>query len=392
MYKSMRTWALPEYIEDILPAEAEEIEQSRRRILDLFLSHGYRYVIPPLVEYLDSLLTGTASDLDPITFKLVDQLSGRLLGLRADITPQVARIDAHLLNRQGLTRLCYVGSVVHTVPSGISKLRQLLQIGAELYGSGGLEADIEVERLMLEALKISGIGEVRLDLGHVSVFRSLVRQARASGELEAELFRAMQAKDGPRLRELSEPLDDESRCALRALPELYGGVEVLKRARRELPLNEDIAGALDELQALTERLSEEVELCLDLSELRGYQYHSGVVFAAYTAGHANSIGQGGRYDEVGKAFGRARPATGFSMDLRALARFAAPLPRSGSILAPACDDPKLKQKIESLRASGERVVCEFPNFEASRDELDCDRELKLQDGEWRIVTLDPRSY
>jgi ATP phosphoribosyltransferase regulatory subunit len=391
MYKSMRTWALPEYIEDILPAEAEEIEQSRRRILDLFLSHGYRYVIPPLVEYLDSLLTGTASDLDPITFKLVDQLSGRLLGLRADITPQVARIDAHLLNRQGLTRLCYVGSVVHTVPSGISKLRQLLQIGAELYGSGGLEADIEVERLMLEALKISGIGEVRLDLGHVSVFRSLVRQARAGGELEAELFRAMQAKDGPRLRELSEPLDDESRCALRALPELYGGVEVLKRARRELPLNEDIAGALDELQTLAERLSEEVELCLDLSELRGYQYHSGVVFAAYTAGHANSIGQGGRYDEVGKAFGRARPATGFSMDLRALARFAAPLPRSGGILAPACDDPNLKQKIESLRASGERVVCEFPNFEASRDELDCDRELKLQDGEWRIVTLDPRS-
>lgn len=319
----MRNWILPEYIEDILPDEAERIEQMRRRILDLFLAHGYRYVIPPLIEHLESLLTGTARDLEAITFKLVDQLSGKLLGLRADITPQVARIDAHLLNAQGLTRLCYCASVVHSVPSGSLKSRELIQIGAELYGHPGLEADIEVQRLMLDALSVCGVRDARLGLGHVAVFRSLVKEEQIDEELERELFGAMQGKDVPALDELTRELPGPIRNALLALPGLYGGVDVLARARRELPAS--VAPALDELQTLAERLGPGAgNLYLDLSELRGYEYHSGIVFAAYSANAADAIGQGGRYDEVGRAFGRARPATGFTMNLREIARIAIP--------------------------------------------------------------------
>jgi len=231
----MHKWLLPEYIEDILPAEAARVERLRRRILDLFFSHGYELVIPPMLEYLDSLLTGTGHDLDLRTFKLVDQLSGRLLGLRADITPQVTRIDAHLLNRQGVTRLCYSGTVLHTQPSGLLRTREPLQIGAELYGHAGLESDIEIQTLMLRALQIAGLKGIHLDLGHVSVFRALVTRASVAPEREAELFRVLQAKDVPALRELSTGLDAGTREALLLLPQLYGGPEVLATARQRLP-------------------------------------------------------------------------------------------------------------------------------------------------------------
>ncbi|HEY9447224.1 MAG TPA: ATP phosphoribosyltransferase regulatory subunit, partial [Burkholderiales bacterium] len=316
----MRTWLLPEYIEDILPAEAARVEALRRRILDLFRLHGYELVMPPMLEYVESLLTGTGHDLDLQTFKLVDQLSGRMLGVRADIAPQVARIDAHLLNRRGVTRLCYAGSVLRTLPDGSDQTREPLQIGAEIYGHAGIESDIEVERLMMRALTASGMKEVHLDIGHVAIFRSLVRNARVEKGLESDLFRAMQAKDVPALRSLARTLPRAARDALIALPQLYGEADVLGRARRVLPAYPEVRVALRDLAALSAALDESAHIrCFDLAELRGYHYHTGVVFAAYTQGRPNAVALGGRYDEIGKAFGRARPATGFSMDLRALA-------------------------------------------------------------------------
>ena len=316
----MRAWLLPEYIEDILPAEAGRIERLRRAILDLFAVHGYELVMPPLLEYVESLLTGTGHDLDLQTFKLVDQLSGRTLGLRADITPQVARIDAHLLNRTGVTRLCYAGNVVHTLPNGTNRTREPLQIGAELYGHAGIESDVEIQRLMMRALELGGLKDAYLDIGHVAIFRSLVKRAGIEGELEAELFRAMQGKDLPQLRSLTAKLPRATREAFVALPELYGGSEVLAEAARRLPAAPDIRRALRDLKALSDALTDVARIrCFDLAELRGYHYHSGVVFAAYAEGEAYALALGGRYDEVGKAFGRARPATGVSIDLRSLA-------------------------------------------------------------------------
>jgi len=277
----MQKWLLPEYIEDILPGEAARVERLRRRILDLFFSHGYELVIPPMLEYLDSLLTGTGHDLDLRTFKLVDQLSGRLLGLRADITPQVARIDAHLLNRQGVTRLCYSGTVLHTQPSGLLRTREPLQIGAELYGHAGLESDIEIQTLMLRALQAAGLKGIHLDLGHVSVFRALVTRASVAPEQEAELFRVLQAKDVPALRELSAGLDARTREALLLLPQLYGGAEVLATARQRLPAYPELGACLGLLEAIGRELGGEVEeLCFDLAELRASHFHSGGGLAA----------------------------------------------------------------------------------------------------------------
>lgn len=386
----MRTWLLPEYIEDILPAEAGRIERLRRDALDLFSSHGYQLVMPPLLEYVESLLTGTGYDLDLRTFKLVDQLSGRMLGVRADITPQVARIDAHLLNRSGVTRLCYAGSVLHTLPSGMNRTREPLQIGAEIYGHRGIESDVEIQALMMKVLKIARIDKVYLDIGHVAVFRSLVNRARVAPELEAELFRAMQAKDVPVLRELTRKLDRSSREALVVLPELYGGPEVLAQARRRLPGHAEIRAALRDLRALSERLREVAQVrCFDLAELRGYHYHSGVVFAAYAEGWANALALGGRYDEVGKAFGRARPATGFSMDLRELAS-ASPNggPRPG-VLAPYLpNDAGLQRRIAALRARGEVVIVDLPGHAGSRSELGCNRKLVRRAGKWLIEKLE----
>ncbi|MDH5536839.1 MAG: ATP phosphoribosyltransferase regulatory subunit, partial [Betaproteobacteria bacterium] len=269
----MRTWLLPEYIEDILPAEAARIEHLRRDLLDLFRVHGYELVMPPLLEYVDSLLTGTGHDLDLQTFKLVDQLSGRMLGVRADITPQVARIDAHLLNRSGVTRLCYAGSVLRTLPDGMNRTREPLQLGAEVYGHRGIESDAEIQRLLLTALKVARVENVHLDLGHVGVFRSLVRRAKADAALEVGLFRSMQAKDAPELKRLTRRLPLREREALVALPELYGGAEVLRAARRRLPAYPEIRTALASLSALHARLREVTSVRFDLAELRGYHYH-----------------------------------------------------------------------------------------------------------------------
>jgi len=313
-------WVLPEYVEDILPAEAMRIERLRRAILDLFFRNRFELVVPPLLEYTDSLLTGTGHDLELRTFKVVDQLSGRMLGLRADITPQVARIDAHLLNRRGVTRLCYCGSVLHTRPASPGATREPIQIGAEIYGDAGVAADLEVLRLMCESLdaarRIVHCGGARIDIGHVAVFRAIVRHAEAAPELEGQLFEALQRKDVPALRELARRLPARTREALLLLPELYGGAEVLGQARKRLPKIGALEKAIRTLEALAKACP--IPASFDLAELRGYHYHSGVVFDAYCDGVSGAVARGGRYDEVGKAFGRARPATGFSIDLRGL--------------------------------------------------------------------------
>jgi ATP phosphoribosyltransferase regulatory subunit len=387
----MRRWLLPEYIEDILPVQARQIEALRRRILDLFQVHGYELVMPPLLEYLESLLTGTGHDLDLKTFKLVDQLSGRLLGVRADITPQVARIDAHLLNRRGIARLCYAGSVLHALPSGMMHTREPLQVGAELYGHAGVESDVEIQALMVNALRAASVADLHVDLGHVGVFRCLMQRFQVAAELESELFQVLQTKDVPALRELVAGVPEALAKALLLLPELYGGVQVLAQARRALPRYPEIATALDQMARIAQDLREVVHVhCFDLAELRGYHYHSGVVFAAYARGRPNAIALGGRYDQVGEAFGRARPATGFSMDLRELAGLSAQGPGASGILAPYLpDDAGLRARIEELRAQGEIVVLDLPGHDDTRAELGCTRMLAQHDGGWQIIPLQP---
>ena len=310
-------WVLPEYIEDILPAEAKRIEILRRKILDLFFDKNYELVMPPLLEYMDSLLTGTGHDLELRTFKVVDQLSGKMMGVRADITPQVARIDAHLLNRKGVTRLCYCGSVLHTRPAAPGATREPIQIGAEMYGEAGVAADVEMLELLCRALEISSAKNARIDIGHVAVFRGIAHSADVRGEVEGELFEALQRKDVPALRSLTKKLPVKMRDALLLLPNLYGGVEILDEAEKRLPRIAEVTKALDTLRKLAKACK--FPASFDLAELRGYHYHSGVVFDAYCDGVTGAVARGGRYDEVGKAFGRARPATGFSIDLRSLA-------------------------------------------------------------------------
>jgi ATP phosphoribosyltransferase regulatory subunit len=384
----MRNWLLPEYLEDILPPEAQRIEHTRRALLDLFHSHGYELVMPPLLEYVESLLTGTGRDMDLATFKLVDQLSGRQIGIRADITPQVARIDAHLLNRNGVTRLCYAGNVLHTLPSGIAQSREPLKIGAELYGHAGIESDIEIQHLMLEALRLSGVKGVTLDLGHVGIFRALAKQASISAEQEGDMFRALLAKDVPSLRELTQHLPAVSRDALRLLPELYGDVKVIDAAAKKLPALPEVTSALNDLKSLAQKLTGNVDqISFDLAELRGYHYHSGVVFAAYAPGYADAIARGGRYDQVGKAFGRSRPATGFDMDLRELARQYPTKNHPRGILAPHEVDIKLLNKINELRDSGEIVITELPGSNQHRAELNCDREIAQVNGAWQVKNI-----
>jgi ATP phosphoribosyltransferase regulatory subunit len=378
----MRNWVLPEYIEDILPPEARGIESLRARLLELFRVHGYELVMPPLLEYLESLLTGTGHDMDLRTFKLVDQLSGRTMGLRADITPQVARIDAHLLNREGVTRLCYCGPVLHTLPAGLTSTREPLQIGAEIYGHGGIESDLEIQRLLAQALKLCRLSNVRLDIGHVAVFRALAQRGGVSAGLEADLFAGLQAKDVSALQALTKGLDKATRGAILLLPELYGGREVIARARRELPKHAEITRALAELDRLT--ATEDIPVSIDLADLRGYHYHSGAAFAVYCAGLSNAIALGGRYDGVGKAFGRARPATGFTLYLLDLARLAPAEPAPGCIRAPRISDPALDAAMASLRAAGEVVIQELPGHENEPDEGGCERELVKQKGKWQV--------
>jgi ATP phosphoribosyltransferase regulatory subunit len=384
----MPNWLLPENIQDMLPDEAWRIEGMRRDVLELLRLSGYQLVAPPLLEYVESLLINKSADMDLRTFKLVDQLSGRTLALRADITPQVARIDAHLLNRQGVTRLSYAGSVLHTQPSGLMRTREPLQIGAELYGHSGLESDLEVQRLMLQSLALLGIQGVHLDLGHVAVFHALLNGTEIEDSLEAALFSALQSKDIPSIKVLASGLPSSVQAALLALPALYGGVDVLQLARKVLPHSLKLLTALDELERAATQLQPYAQhVGIDLAELRGYHYHSGMVFAAYHAGSHDAIAVGGRYDDVGKSFGRARAATGFSMDLRQLHGLLSKQPSPKGILAPHLNDKVLDEAIAKLRKQGQIVVVDLLGNRAHLGELNCDRELVLSKGEWNVVAI-----
>jgi len=379
-------WLLPEYIADALPQEAMQIERLRRKVLDLFRVHGYELVMPPLLEYLESLLTGSGSDLKLRTFKLVDQLSGRTLGVRADMTPQVARIDAHLLNRQGVTRLCYCDSVLHTLPASQAASREPIQLGAELYGYSGIEADLEAIRLLADALTTAGTPASRIDIGHVGVFRALVQVAELEPELEARILQLLQVKDVPGLRECCVDIAEPYRSAFLRLPELFGGTDFLDKAACQLPSIPAIAAALKSLQALRKAMPE-LPLSFDLADLRGYHYHNGVVFAAYYPGFPSAIARGGRYDGVGKDFGRARPATGFSMDLREIARLATIAEPSRAILSSySAADPALATVVKELRQQGEVVVELLPGETLNEGPV-CNRQLVNCNGQWVIQAI-----
>jgi ATP phosphoribosyltransferase regulatory subunit len=383
----MPNWLLPENIADVLPSEARKIEELRRLMLDNFRLYGYELVMPPLLEYLESLLTGAGKDTDLRTFKLVDQMSGRMLGLRADMTIQVARIDAQLLNRASVTRLCYAGSVLHTRPSGLHATREPLQIGAEIYGHAGLEADAEIQELALASLAMAGFADVRLDLTHVGVLRAILEQDAAASLDQAALFALLRAKDSSGLADLSAAYAPVTRAALLALPGLYGDIDVLGRARAVLPPLPGITRALAELAALAASALGRAEVAIDLADLRGYQYESGAMFALYVPGLPNAVARGGRYDHVGQAFGRARPATGFSLDLRELARLLPMAERKHSIRAPWGNAPELKEKIVALRRAGEVVIQSMPGHFDDEDEFECDRALVQDGNNWIIKTL-----
>lgn len=380
-------WALPEYFEDVLPREAQRMERLRRSLLDAFHQHGYQYVIPPLVEYVDALTSGAGHDMEESTFRFVDQLGGRTLGLRADTTPQVTRIDAHLLNRKGVTRLCYCGPVVHVLPRSMSASREPFQIGAEIYGHAGIEADVEILRLLAHTLKLAGIEASRIDVGHIGLFRTLGKLAGLDAQAELSLFGILQAKDVPGLRDFvsANVTEPDARRGLLALPDLYGDANVLIRARDALPDVPGVHAALDELLHLARHMGP--MLSFDLADLRGYHYHNGLMFAAYHGSSASAIAMGGRYDEVGRTFGRARPATGFSMDLRELAAIGAAQDEAGAILAPLDASESLAALITQLRAAGEVVVRELPGHAGDWREAGCDRRIVADNGAWSVVPL-----
>lgn len=377
----MPNWLLPENIADVLPSEARKIEDLRRTLLDNFRLYGYELVMPPVLEYLESLLTGAGQDMDLRIFKLVDQLSGRTMGIRADMTTQVARIDAHLLNRESVTRLCYAGSVLHTRPSGLHATREPLQIGAEIYGHAGLEADAEIQELALASLALAGITQVRLDLCHVGVLRAIIANDEKAQRREAELFGLLEAKDLPGLRTVTKEFDAVTREALLALPGLYGDAATIVRARQILPKMPGISKALNELEFLITQAGM-ASVTVDLADLRGYHYHSGVMFAVYVPGLPNAMVRGGRYDQVGEAFGRARPATGFSLDLRELARLTPGVERKRAIRAPWSTEASLRETIAQLRKQGEVVIQALPGHENDHDEFDCDRAVVFENGNW----------
>ncbi len=381
----MSTWLLPENIADVLPSEARKIEELRRRLLDRFRVYGYEMVMPPLLEYLESLLTSGGNDLRLRTFKLVDQLSGRTLGLRADMTPQVARIDAHLLNRQGVTRLCYAGNVLHTRPRGLHATREQIQVGAEIYGHAGREADLEIQQLMLDTLHLAGLTKIHLDLCHAGVLDALFEHDPAAAACGAALYDALAAKDMLLLEELTRGFAVETRAALCLLPRLYGDASVLAQARRQLLALPRIAQALDDLEQLAAQAAAVAEITIDLADLRGYAYHSGPMFSAYVDGVPNAVARGGRYDHVGQAYGRARPATGFSLDLREIARISPVQARRSAILAPWRQDQALRVAIAVLRDAGEVVIQSLPGHDHVLDEFECDRALIEDDGAWILV-------
>ncbi|OHX13112.1 ATP phosphoribosyltransferase regulatory subunit [Chromobacterium sphagni] len=380
----MRNWLLPEYIADILPATARQVESAKAAMLEGFRVAGYELVLPPLIEYIDSLVSEGDVTLDLKTFKLDDQLSGRQLGLRADITPQVARIDAHLLGgRTGVTRLCYAGSVVHSRPSGLTSSREPLQVGAELYGYAGIEADLEIIDLMLSTLEKAGVKQLRLDVGHIAIFRGLAAAAGLAPEMTRELFSLLQNKDAASIAELVAGVAEPYKSAFLALPELYGPASVLDKARTRLPSLPEVELGLMQLSAIARAAQGRVELSFDLAELRGDFYHTGLMFAAYAPGWSDAIARGGRYDNVGRRFGRARPATGFSLDLRDLVRILPERDPCRGVRVAARHLPAAAEEVARLRAAGEMVVVDYLGESAVA--LNCDRELAPAADGWQLA-------
>ena len=383
-------WLLPEHIADVLPAQARRIEELRRALLDVARGYGCELVMPPLLEHLESLLSGTGTDLGLKTFKLVDQLSGRTLGVRADTTPQVARIDAHLLNRQGVARLAYCGPVLHTRPSGLHATREPLQFGAEVYGHAGLEADLEVQELALDCLRRAGVGNVTIDLGDARIVRGVLAGTNLERQRVDAIVSALAAKNRSALDAATSPLGDTTRHALRALLSLYGGDEVLAAAQRELPAHPLIAQAVSELGWLADHLRrthDEVTLGFDLGDLSGYAYYSGARFTIFVSAANDAVARGGRYDEVGAVFGRNRPAVGFSLDLKALVALVPERPFPSAIRAPWGEAAELRAAIRRLREHGETVVCILPGHGHEGNEFDCDRELVEVAGRWVVRAL-----
>ncbi|AQA16938.1 ATP phosphoribosyltransferase regulatory subunit [Halioglobus japonicus] len=388
---SVDRWQLPDGIEEVLPAQAATVERLRRRLLDLFRAWGYELVIPPLVEFTDSLLIGLGQDLDLLTFKLTDQLSGRTMGVRADITPQVARIDAHSLAPEGVSRLCYAGSTLHTRPKSLMASRSPIQLGAELYGDDSLAADVEVIRLMLATLDAAQLeNTITLDLGHVGIYEAVLASAGLDAELEATIFDCLQRKSVPDLTEALAKADIPEATAelIVGLVDLHGDDSVLADARELFA--EHAPEALAAVEALADvatdirRQRPDINIYFDLAELRGYHYHTGIVFAAYVPGHGQALANGGRYNDVGEVFGRARPATGFATDLKALMALA-PVAKAaqGAISMPDSDDPELLAKVEALRADGEIVI----NTLGGASDARCDRELVGSDEGWMVQNL-----
>jgi ATP phosphoribosyltransferase regulatory subunit len=382
----MSAWVLPDHIADVLPSEARHIEEIRRDLLDMARCYGYELVMPPLLEHLESLLSGAGQALDLQTFKLVDQLSGRMMGLRADSTPQVARIDAHLLNREGVTRLCYCGPVLHTRPSGPHATREPLQFGAEIYGHTGLEADLEILTLALDSLKAAHVGAINVDMADARIVHALLKDLTLDANQLANIHAALAAKDASELKTLLRHAPHATAQALNALLQLYGDGTVLQEAQRVLPPSPDIEMALAHLKWLASHL-DGASVSFDLADLRGYAYYSGAMFSMYAPGASDVLARGGRYDEVGLVFGRKRPAVGFSLDIKALTGVAADRPLRAAIRAPWGEDSELRSAIASLRRRGETVVCVLPGHESQVDEFHCDRELLLAAGQWVVKAI-----
>ncbi|MEN9896519.1 MAG: hypothetical protein RLZZ66_168 [Pseudomonadota bacterium] len=389
-------WLLPDGIDELLPDEAHRLENLRRTLLDTFTHWGYQLVVPPIIDFLDSLLTGSGHELDLQTFKLTDQISGKMLGVRADMTPQVARIDAHNLKHDHPTRLCYAGTVLHTRGDALEKTRSPMQIGAELYGHAGKESDCEIIRLMLEMLAMSGVLNVHLDLGHVGIYRALAEKAHLTHAQESQLFDVLQRKARPELKELLESyhLSDELKSAFLKLPELNGDQSVLTKAKEFLHF-EEVQAALADLDGISQaliRFFPSLSISFDLAELRGYHYHTGVVFAAFVPTIGREIARGGRYDNIGAIFGRNRPATGFSADLRVLTALnkqnKIEQPTREFIFAPYLDDVNLHETMRDLRAQGRSVVQQLPNQIGGAKALGCTAMLvKNSHGNWVIESL-----
>lgn len=386
----MSNWLLPENISDVLPQEARQVEGLRRALLDLYRSFGYEYVIPPLVEHLESLLSGTDRELDLRTFKLVDQSSGRSLGVRADATPQVARIDAHILNRNGVVRLCYAGPVLHARPMHPLASREPIQAGAELYGDPSLQADGEVLQLAARSLELAGATELRIDLGHSGVLRALLAGEAPGADQLDQILGALNAKDLSALRSAAAVLRPATREALIGLSDLHGDVDVLARARRELPAGAELGAALTQLEELA-ALCPAGTASIDLADQHGYRYYTGATFAAYAAGSPGPLLRGGRYDDIGRSFGRARPATGFSIvDLREAAQLGGAGGGLRAIVAPHGSDPELNALVTTLRGQG-HIVVRAARGRAPEGDFEFEREIRRVGSRWQVVARDPQA-